>query len=192
MVWPDWLRLFVLISILGGCAAGPQRVDLAPFPQTPVAAAGGGRTVALTVVDARTERSLGEAPGYSTGVPLYAGNPPEQAIDEALRRKLTDVGFVVAAPGSTAPLSMEVTLLALRYSSEGEPLVNTVRANAAVSVRLSGASQTVSGEYEANSARRVVTPPTATANAYLLNEALGRVLERLLADPKVTNLLSTG
>lgn len=179
----------VSMLLLAGCASGPQQVDLTPYLEVRLPQGGQGRELALEVLDRRERQSFGLLAGITGNPPIGPARDPAAAVRQALAERFTAAGFQVQGPRPAAPLSLTVEILDIRYEALGSPVVNEARTRAVVRAVAINQGRQVTGEYQSNSARRVLGPPMAADNAYMLNEVISRVLDRMLADPRLVSAL---
>ncbi|HXH01916.1 MAG TPA: YajG family lipoprotein [Candidatus Competibacteraceae bacterium] len=178
------------LVLLTGCAAGPQVVTLQPFVEAPLAQVGRGRELVLEVVDRRPSQTFGYLAGIGGNPPISSSGDLSQAVWQALADRLNQAQFVVAPARPGAPLALRVEILAVEYRTAGSPVINEVRTSARLQATARNGALTASGEFQADSARRVLTPPGMVDSVYMLNEVLSRALERMLQDPKLAGTLA--
>lgn len=184
------MRFTILIAVpmfllLAACASGPQQVDLVPYLEVRLPQSGQGRELVLDVTDRRERQSFGLLAGITGNPPIGPARDPAAVFRQALAERFTTAGLRVSPPRPGAPLSLTVDIVDIRYEALGTPVVNEVRTRAVVRAVAVNQGRSVTGEYQSNSARRVIGPPMAADNAYLLNEVTSRVLDRMLADPRL-------
>ncbi|MFO1351606.1 MAG: YajG family lipoprotein [Gammaproteobacteria bacterium] len=180
--------------LLGACALSPQEVTVKPLVDVQSQPIGRDRLLSLEVIDRRPRQTFGARGGiYDTAVIAPRGDVA-QTVWQALAERLRADQFKVIGAGE-APLAMRVELLRIEYlvnsaPAVGGPLVNEIRVNCAIQASIRNAARAVSGQYQANSARRQLGFPNAADNEAMLNEAIHHTLRQLLQDPAVLKLLA--
>lgn len=173
-----------LAAFLPGCALSPQSVQLDPGVAVQGADVGRGRSIALSVQDRREDSSIGTRGGVYPATSTITAADVSAAVEKAMTKALTDMGFKVARSDVPADLRMQVSVDGLSYLARGEPVVNEVEVGAKVSSTVDTASEQYSSRAGITETRDVLRPPAPEDNEGYINEALGRALEKLLRDPK--------
>lgn len=186
------LTIVLIASVIfGACALSPQTITLKPAIDVRSHPIGRGRELALEVVDLRPSRHFGSRGGvYGETALLNPRTEVAETVRRALAERLTASQFRVTPPNPGAPLALRVEIQRIDYIASGEPIVSEVRAVAVIRAIVRNSGRTLTSQYQANTARRVVGPPGEAANEVILNEVVGKVLQRLLQDGAVLELLS--
>lgn len=184
------VTMFLLVSTLGGCTLSPQTVTITPRIDVQSHPIGRGRTLALEVVDQRPTRHFGYRGGvYETAV-ISPQTDVAQTIRQAIAERLRASQFVVTTLQSDAPLSMRVGIQRIDYVATGEPMITEVRVRAAIRLTIRNQERVLTSQYQANSARRVLGPPSESANEAFINEVIAQALQRMFQDGAVIDLLA--
>jgi len=185
----DVLGALVLLAA-GGCALSPQTVS--PNPEIALGdlpSRGGGRRIALEVIDARDSITVGYRGGiYDTAAIQTSANWLSN-IHTALSRAFGALGFLVvpaAADAELADLALRVEIAQLAYTSEGKNVVRGVGVRAEVRAIGTLGDTTMTSTYRERLEKDVLTAPSEADNVELLNEVLSKVLTRLVADRRLT------
>lgn len=186
------LTMVLIASVaLGACALSPQTITLKPAIDARSHPIGRSRELALEVVDLRPTQHFGSRGGvYGETALLNPQTDVVTTVRRALAERLTASQFAVTPPNANAPLALRVEIQRIDYIARGEPIVNEVRAVALIRAIVRNGGRTLTSQYQANTARRVVGPPGEAANEAILNEVMGKVLQRLLQDGAVLDLLN--
>lgn len=178
----SWIAM---AAFLPACALSPQSVQLDPGVAVRGADVGRGRSIALSVQDRREDRSIGTRGGvYPATSTITTAADVSAAVEKAMTKALTDMGFKVARSDVPADLRMQVSVEGLSYLARGESVVNEVEVGAKVSSTVDTASEQYFSRAGITETREVLRPPAPEDNEGYINEALGRALEKLLHDPK--------
>ncbi|MDX1657160.1 MAG: YajG family lipoprotein [Candidatus Competibacteraceae bacterium] len=185
-----WLMAYLALGLLTGCALSPQTVALTPRVDAPAPVIGGGRSLALEVVDARSSPVFGSRGGVYKTALITSRTPVDQVVREALAERLTASGFRVVDPDQPSPLGLSVTIERVDYRASGQPLVNQVRLEAEIRARARSGGRELTGHYRSSLTRQVLKAPDEAANERLIDQLLGEVLARLLRDAALQELLA--
>ncbi|MDQ2695570.1 MAG: YajG family lipoprotein [Pseudomonadota bacterium] len=184
------IMVVVAAMLLGSCALSPQTVALTPRVDAPSQPIGQGRTLALEVVDRRPERNFGSRGGtYQTAV-ISPRTDVDLAVRQALTERLRASQFNVVPYQPDAPLAMQVEILQIAYQVQEVGLLKDIHARSAIQATVRNGPTTLSGRYQANSARRELFWPNETENEAIINEVVGEALKRLFQDQAIVNLLA--
>lgn len=191
---PILLMQAIMLLILAGCALSPQTVAIKPFVDARSQPIGRDRALALDVVDRRPQQAFGNRGGVYATALISPRTDVAQSVRQALAERLQASGFRIAPAGSEAPLALRVDIEKIDYIAHpdqlvGGGLVNEVRIQAAISALARNGGQTLSGQYQANSARRQLGHPKEVDNELFINEVVGETLRQLLHDPKIMGFL---
>lgn len=181
------------LMALIACALSPQTIMLQPVLQVDAnKAIGKGRTIALEVVDIRPSPTIGSRGGvYPETSTITTTGDVTPAIQKALSAVLGDYQFVVVDAGADASLKMKVSIDSIDYVASGAPRVSGIQTTTVVSVVCVNGRREFTGQYKGTSSKNVITPPDTEENQQLINEALAKVLDRVLSDEKLLEFMST-
>lgn len=178
--------------VLAACV-GPETLTIQPLLNLPPQDIGRGRTIALEVIDARPNKTLG---GRRTVFPeaIYPIVPSGDIkipVRNALATALFNYQFVVTQSEASMPLAMTATIEDIRYTDSGLPLFNNVRADIAMKVVCRNGAREYTSRYTSYTSRRLSTTPSAQDNEEMINTLLSRVLERMMSDPALLTFLKS-
>lgn len=177
-------------AFIAGCAVSPQSIDIAPLVKTPPPSLGGGRTLALEVIDERPQPHFGTLGGVYAGTahirPTGDIAPP---IREALASALGAAGFQVQPRGAPGEISMVVAVEEVSYHGSGSPRINKIETLAAISLDARGPKGEYNGRSKVKQTKDVILTPTQADNQQLVNDAISNALERLLARQELIDYL---
>jgi len=186
-------RVLVAAAALlaGGCALSPQAIDVAPQLQASPPVAGGGRSMALAVTDARPQQAFGTRGGvYAATAFVAPADDITVPIRAALAARLREAGFLVQPAGAPADLDMQVTVRAIDYIASGSPNVRAVQTRAVVEVRVEDGTQVYKGESKVSASREVLKAPGLADNERMINTIIGQALDRLLENAELNAFLA--
>ena len=182
--------LVLLVFALAGCAMSPQTVALNPLIDVPSHPVGGGRELALEVVDQRSRPDFGNRGGVYDTALISPRTDVARTLRQALVERFRASGFKVVPAGRDTPLSVRVEIKRIDYMASLAPLVGEVRVDAAIEAIVHNNDRTLTGKYEASSDHRVMSAPGESENERMLNEVVSQTLAQLLKDNTVWNLLA--
>lgn len=186
-------RTLVLAAALsaGACALSPQAIDVAPQLQASPSVAGGGRSMALTVTDARGQQAFGTRGGvYAATAFVAPADDITVPIRAALAARLSEAGFLVQPAGAPADLDMQVTVRAIDYIASGSPNVRAVQTRAVFEVQVDDGTQVYKGESKVSASRDVLKAPGLADNERAINTIISQALDRLLENAELNAFLS--
>lgn len=178
--------LFPLLAALvfaTGCAVSPQQINIEPRSEATFAGSGAGTSVNLQVRDNRGTNSLGSLGGtYPETSMLTTSNDVAADLNNLLRQKLTNAGYVVTANNADFNLVVSLNELSYEYATAAVVAreVQTVVELAFRAENASGMSYR-EGRFRTPSTQPRATRPTPEENKQFLEEALTETIDRLLA-----------
>lgn len=185
-----------MLLLLQSCALSPQTVTLTPLVDAAVPAVGRGRSMALTVNDARASEAFGSRGGlYGDTALIMSGEDVARSLRRALAERLTAAGFRILPAGGTAPHTLSVDIRRLDYRLETPSglaggVVHDARTEVVLDAVLAHPGGRHGARYQASSVRRVFGYPSEADNAALLNEVVAQALRQLLQDSQLQALLT--
>lgn len=183
---PRGLLIIALLAV-AACTATPQVLPITPDPQLRGdSARGGGRTMAVAVVDARGSNVIGlRDPADPASV---ITTPPEtlRNIQLAIEKGYEQLGFVLVPLGDDADIALEVRLTDLGYTRAAGGVVRKLKTLARFEVTSVMRSQTVNADYSDGRDKDTVVRPTLEANAGILNKHINGALAKMLSDARLT------
>lgn len=180
-----------LVSLLGGCAMTPQKVHL--YPDVPVIGSevGKGKTVALTVTDARADKVLGyRTTRLDKDSVILTDSDVTKVVQERIYEGLKKYGFNVNVVSGDAPVLLKVEIQTMQYSAPTGSWTGGIRTLARLKASVKNSGTTYENLYEITNNETVIIPPSQGKNEELINKTLGDVLQRLLKDQKLIALVA--
>ena len=185
------LFLVFLLSLLGGCAMTPQKVVLYPDVLVMGSEVGKGKTVALTVTDARADKVLGyRTTRLEKDSAILTDSDVAKVAQERIYEGLKTYGFNVNVVSGDAPVLLKVEIQALQYSTPTGSWTGGIRILARLKAYVKNGGTTYENLYEITNNETVIIPPSQRKNEELINKTLADVLQRLLKDQKLIALLA--
>jgi uncharacterized lipoprotein len=181
-----------LLSLLSGCAAmAPQTVLINPDVQVLASQVGKGKTVGLTVTDARADKALGyRTTRLDKDSIILTDSDIDNVVQEKIYDGLKNYGFNVEVVAGDAPLLLKVEIQALQYSTPTGSWFGGIRTLARIKAFVKNGGTTYENLYEVENNDRVLIKPDQEKNEELINKVLADVLQRLLKDQKLISLLA--
>ena len=183
--------LVFLLLLMGGCAMTPQKVVLYPDVLVMGSEVGKGKTVALTVTDARTDKALGyRTTRLDKDSVILTYSDVAKVTQERIYEGLKKYGFNVNVVSGDAPVLLKVEIQALQYSTPTGSWTGGIRILARLNAFVKNGGTTYENLYEITNNETVIIPPSQGKNEELINKTLADVLQRLLKDQKLVALLA--
>lgn len=183
---------FVLIALLvGACALSPQTIQIKPGVELQERGnIGQGRALSVQVRDNRDSPVVGTRGGvYASTSEIRTAADIGTPIRHELADRLRVLGFRIVDAGQQADADLTIMVDAISYEATGEPVVRSVETAATVRVRAGIGNREYSGRYRASRTTKVLKAPGVEDNEEMINAAVSRVLERLLADRELLDFL---
>lgn len=169
----------------------PQYVLINPELAVEPKPIGQERTLVLDVVDRRPKNILGYRGGVDpTTAPIYPKSSVAEAVRASLSAVIREYDFVVREGEPASSIRIRVELERLVYATNHEVWPTSLSTTGAVKVICRNGPEYYSSRYTAEYREGVKWPPGDKAIAKSVNEALSRVLNRLLTDPALLRLLA--
>jgi len=185
------LSFVSVLLLLGGCATTPQTVYLYPDVVVTGSEVGKGKTVALTVTDARADKVLGyRTTRLDKDSVILTDSDIAKKAQESIYEGLKKYGFNVNVVSGDAPVLLKVEVQALQYSAPTGSWTGGIRTLARLKAYVKNGLTTYENLYEVTNNETVVIPPSQGKNEELINKTLADVLQNLLKDQKLIALLA--
>ena len=184
-------KIILLLSslLVVACAHSPQQITINPIIDTAAEHYGQGRSVSVSVEDARENKVLGSRGGvYKDTSVITLANDLDVAIARAAEARLAVQGFNINSPEAAA--DMKIIIEKLTYDTPEQTVGKTVQLEAILKVEVTAGNESYSGRYKTNSERQTVLTPSMSTNEEMINTLLSDTLARLFADPKLKVFLS--
>ncbi len=184
------IAILGLAALVAGCGFSPitthvePRVDLAP------SRIGQGRSVLLTVRDARTERSVGQRQqGLVRGARIELDAPLEAIVARSVADTLERQGFrVVGDEPADAALTIEVEDLS--YRASGGVIGASATSRAALSITGSSGDRRYAQSYAVADEDRMTVASGEHYSGARLSAILSETLRRMLTDRALLAILA--
>jgi uncharacterized lipoprotein YajG len=188
----SWLALLAGVLTLSACGALPaQTVSLRPEARSLTDNMGKSKPVALRVVDARSDKTIGYR-GTDTGksATITAEGDLAEIVGKAASRSLTDSGFNPVAFKPGAVRSLTITIRDLSYGSMAQAMTKKVEAKCLLAATVINGPGTYEGTFPVSQEKEVLVTPNETDNAVLINGVLSESLSLLLTDHEIMSFLA--
>ncbi len=184
----------LLIGLLSACAYSPMTVNLEPDTIVSASDIGIGNTVYLTVIDERTESTIGHrGAAMMKGAKITLEEDLSAVVQLALTEMLQTKGFEIGYDDSNSLRpSLRVDIRGLEYSTSTGFWTGGVEVSAALKAIAIGEGETYENFYRYGNEDRVVVVPGADSNNERINTALNDVLRQLMSDRKLLEVLAQG
>ena len=183
------LLLFVM-ALLAGCAWVPQKVTIAPHLQMPASNLGNGATVVVRVLDTRLSVRIGFRGLDSKLAEITTDENLASIFQQRIIEGLTRQGFKAVAASEQPARELKVEIRALQYTTDMDFWKGTIRTKASIQAHSKTEDAVYDKLYVAERQQTVMEAPGAKTNASLINGTISDVLQRLLADEKLSRLLA--
>jgi uncharacterized lipoprotein YajG len=191
--WP----LFA-VTLLVGCAYTTQQATLSPELQLSGTNIGNNATVAVKVVDERSDKSLGyRGSAYGKAAKITTGQNVAEVIYEKIVEGLKQNGFnpvphgfnpVPHSKGITRALKVEIRLI--EYSTSVGFWTGGVHTKSALKAIAKNNGKVYENLYRVDNEKRIVFAPFAKENEKLINKAVSEVLQKLFGDQELIAFLA--
>ena len=183
--------IFAGALLMSSCAYIPQTISLRPNVTGPTNTVGGGRTVAVTVVDDRYSTTLGTrgAPGFGAKVSLSRdlASVVQAAVIDGLRNQ----GFDPVGEKSIDGRELRIEIRNLNYIFTPVLFYGVVRTYYSMKAFcVLGDKRLYERVYRGEREENVVAPPGDQSNENSVNETLSTAIEELLNDGQLSKCLA--
>jgi uncharacterized lipoprotein len=185
------LSLIFLFALLAGCASSPQTILINPDVLVINSEVGKGKSVAVTVTDARADKILGyRTTRLDKDSIILTDSNITKVVQEKIYEGLKNYGFGVNVLPGDSQRSLKVEIQALHYSAPTGSWTGGIHTLARLKVFVKNGDTTYENLYEVENKERVIIPPSQGKNEDLINSPLSDVLNRLLKDKQLIALLA--
>lgn len=183
--------LVSLVSLFSGCAHGPQQIWLAPSINVPPSGEGRGVPVALSVVDRRPFRSLGQSgAAKDPATELTTSQDIAAVVRQEIMKGLQAKGFVPVHGTVDEEVRLIVEVRSLEYTRAQGELTDKVNIQGILKAGAAKTRQQLEKTYRVVNTEQVLIAPSAETNARWINEALNDVLRQLLEDKELAAFMA--
>lgn len=187
-----WLWAGVgIFAAIQGCALRPENVRIDPTINLPRGLAGGGNTIAIAVSDARAVKKLGEVGDPNREMyPISVSEDPSSAIYSRVSSALGELGYTVVpyTAGMQPSLKIEVEVLKLDSDKRALDFLTTLHAEVAAHAR--NGTESLDAKYTVDQSLSTAGPAYKRDTTRLVNAAVSRALQDLLADQQLLDTLN--
>jgi uncharacterized lipoprotein len=191
------MKLFKLLSVsilalmLGACAFVPESVHVNPTLSTKKSNIGHGKKVAVRVVDARSDTTLGgRASGYGPAAKISLANKLGKAVKKTIYRGLRTKGFrpVPYYDGSRRKLVVRIT--GLQYKTRTGFWVGHVSVTGAIDANANVAGRSFERVYRAKANEGIMFTPSERSDVKHINAAISLMINKLINDKQLMHFLA--
>lgn len=190
---PYFATFFILALTVAGCAVKPQTVVIDPNPEMMAWGGGNRQSLMVSAADLRGTTRLGYLKNETKDrAPVTTGNDVAAAIAAKVREAAVDNGFALAQGGAYTDASLKVDVLKISYTSAGKYVAPKVT----VAVELKAVAQrggaTYAPTYTIENEVVEALPLNNARNERIVNEAVSKTLQMIIADEGLWRFLTTG
>lgn len=190
----NFFKIVVLSSfmlLLSACGFMSESVDLKPQVYVQPIISGYGKKIALRVIDARADTSLGgRSTGYGPGAKISLTNDLTTTIRLELIKGLSKNHLDVIPYAENAVTQLEVRILALQYRQRTGFFTSTVVITSALEVLANNNGHTYRNIYRTEDEHSIIVTPTANTDNKNINANLSNSLNKLLNDQRLVKFLA--
>lgn len=179
--------------LLSACVVMPEHVSLNPTIKSSNFSVARGKTIILTVDDARENATIGVRPnalGSVIGAPISTDAQFISNVKNELESTLTKDGFHVLEQPQADATTLNVKMTALNYETAPHLMYFDLIATSVVDVNAVNGSKEFNHQYRAQLIRTVLVTPTSGADREMINDVLSRSLEKMIRDKNLLIFLS--
>jgi uncharacterized lipoprotein YajG len=173
--------LLANILLVNGCAFTPHQLQLAPKINVAESEVGQGTKINFRFLDERDDTTIGHRSVATVGAKISAEQLPG-FVEQQLRDGLAKKHYQFVDTESAANASVVYRLRALKFEIESGFFTGGRNASAALAVDVRRGQQSYTTVYRYNSEERILFLPGGDEIDNQMNEALGQILNKALAD----------
>ena len=179
-----YILLFVIITILSGCALSPQVVVINPdIEVNKTGTISKAATIRLSVVDARGSVVIGQRGGiYKDTSDISTDERMAASLERNVGAALKALGYAVVSNNEGASADLTVKITSLTYVAHTEDLLDKIEVKASIQAVCQKGSKQFTGGYNATRKKDFVKVPSMEQNETIVNEAIGIALQAMLKD----------
>ena len=173
--------IFLLsVIVLAACASKSQDAVISIYPSVDESTIGAGRSIFITVDDARASSMLGE---MGEGGQIYTSQDLAATIGRSLVDAFTKQGFNISSPDDQNANEILVTLQDLSYSMDNNTLSTGVETKSSMKVVVEdkGFIRT----YNNSEQRTIPFSANADSNNSQLSNTLGSLVDKIINDQEL-------
>ncbi len=181
-----------ILSSLSACAFVPEQVHLQP-QVIPVTSSniGKGKMVAVQVIDARSNTTLGGRPsGYGPAASITLADNIQTVVQAAIYQGLTDYGFkpIPFNPNTTRKLTLRV--IALNYRQHEGFFTSSVEVNSTIEATANNESNNYDHVYRGEQNSNIIVTPTSGQDSHNINVVFSNTLNQITQDDQLMHFLA--
>lgn len=178
---------------LAGCAS-PQYLELHPRRNAPVAQFGNGQKVAVFAQDARDSDVIGHRSGggMSTSQITVSSHVLIPQLQREAERAVSDMGFTPVNEEAEGRPTLVLELSRLNYAQAdaAQPGLDEARLEGVLRATAKQGGTTYTGTYTSRRTQDYAFKPGSDKNTEMLNQLLGKALDRAFNDGELGALLA--
>lgn len=172
---------------LAACASTPQVLPIQPVLDLGAQPGrGAGRTLTLTVVDARPSKVVGYRDPNDKSTAITAAPEMLPNITSRLETAYAELGFELLAPGTPADVALEIKLVELDYRLQKYGMIRNLSTGVTFKATSTMHSKTVSGTFRDAQMKEIAVSPSLHQNAEILNAHMNAAMSKLVSDDQLT------
>lgn len=186
-----FLLVTSIISLLSACAFIPEQVHLQPqvSPVMPENV-GGGKLIAVEVVDARGDTTLGGRPSaYGPIAGITLADNIQTVVQNSIDQGLRAYGFKPVSSNSGATRKLTLHIIALQYKQRLGLLNSTLAVNSAMEVTANNGNKVYDRVYHGKQDSYAFVTPTSSQDTQNINAVFSNTLNQVLQDRQLMNFL---
>lgn len=186
-----YLVLSSLVLMLSGCAFVSESVPLQPQITVPATHIGDGKTVAVKVIDARPDDTIGgRASGYGPAAKIKLASNITDTVRTAVYEGMRRNGFQPISYDENVQRKLIVRIIALQYKQRTGLFVGTITISSTLEASADNKGKTYEKIYRTENEHNIVVTPTSGSDEKNINEALSSSLNKLLGDEQLMRFLA--
>ncbi|GAB2710136.1 YajG family lipoprotein [Halomonas garicola] len=178
---------------LGGCAS-PQYLEVTPERSAPVAQVGNGQEVAVFAQDGRDTDVIGQRSGggMSTSRITVSSHILIPQLQREAERAVRDMGFTPVSEQAEGRPTLTLELARLNYArgDGANPGIDEAQLEGVLRAIAKNDGTTYTGTYTSRRTQEYALKPDSDKNTEMLNELLGKALDRAFNDGELGALLA--
>ncbi len=180
-----FLIFLVSIFVLVACASKSQDAVISIYPSVEESTIGAGRSIFITVDDARASAVLGE---MGKGGQIHTSQDLAETIGSSLVEAFEKQGFNISSPNDQNASELLVILQKLSYSMDNNTLSTGVETKSSMKVVVEGKG--FIRTYNNSEQRTTPFSANADSNNSQLSNTLGSLVEKIINDQELLAALT--
>lgn len=191
-VYKFMLGVGILLG-LSGCAMVPESIDLKPVVNTSTSNIGQDQKVAVQVVDARPEKTLGGRATYIGGAAdINLANDPAVAAEKVIFKGLKNYGFepVQYSADPACSRSMKLSITDLQYQEISHPFSMDIAMSSTIQIKAANDGESYENTYNKQKVHPILMAPLTSQDQTDINNVFSDNLRQILNDKKLLKFLA--